>query len=82
MLAKSPNERFQKAEDIAWALEQVIEIEEEYQAVAEEISEDFLQWANSCQELAESGDIPVVVAEPDFIEFVKWLSEHEEEEAK
>ena len=67
---------------IAWALEQVVEIEEEHQAVAEEISEDFLQWANSRQEFAESDDIPVVVAEPEFIGFAKWLSEHEEEEAK
>ena len=80
MLAKNPDERFQKAEDVAWALEQVIEIEEEYQAVAEEISEDFLQWANSCQELDQIGDIPVVVAEPKFIKFAEWLSEHEEEE--
>ncbi len=82
MLAKNPANRFQSAADVAWALEQVIDLEEEQLAVAQEIDTGFLSWANSYQDLQKKEDFPVVVADPNLIDFVGWLAESEDDDDK
>lgn len=82
MLAKQPEDRYQQPEDVVWALGGLITIEEDHEAVAEEINEDFLAWANSTGELSQDENIPTVVAEPQFIGFLDWVAEQEEEDER
>lgn len=58
----------------AWALEKVIGVEEQAMAVEAEISQDFLNWTRGCHKLVAENDIPTVVAEPAFVDFIHWLS--------
>lgn len=81
MLAKNPDERYQTAEDVAWALEQVIDVEEKLLAAEEEFSEGFLEWARAHHDELASDQMPTVVAHPEFIGFVHALSEEEAESA-
>jgi serine/threonine-protein kinase len=82
MLAKNPDDRYQSGEDLAWALEQVIGAEEKHLAVADEVSPDFLAWADSSSELVQPDEVPIVVAEPEFVDFVNWLAEVDAEEER
>lgn len=78
MLSKDPKDRYQQAEDAAWALEQHLKLEEWQVAVAGEINSDFLEWAHSTKEL----ETPVAVADAGLIGFLDWMAEHEEDEAE
>jgi serine/threonine protein kinase len=80
MLAKDPDQRFQKAEDVAWALENAIEVAERRAAVAADISADYLAWAAACRDVEESDALPAVYANPELIEFVEWLARHDKGE--
>lgn len=74
MLAKDPDARYQKAEDVAWALENLIATEELVVVKATDINPDFLEWAK------ENTDASNVVADREFIDFLGWMADREEDE--
>ncbi|MBW3543748.1 MAG: hypothetical protein KY476_26165, partial [Planctomycetes bacterium] len=79
LLAKRPEDRYRSAEDARWALEQMIQADKRREAVAAEISEDFLAWASSTRETSQPDEIPSVVADPGFLGFLEYLSDEEQE---
>lgn len=80
MLAKERADRYQQAADVAWALDQIIEEEEQQEMVAAEINPDFLAWAKSAFDVEEEKSDKAVVAEPEFIDFLGWVEEEERKE--
>ncbi|MBT4864561.1 MAG: serine/threonine protein kinase [Planctomycetaceae bacterium] len=80
MLAKEPSDRYQRAEDVVWALDGVISAEEEHETATLEIDEGFLKWAGETSELPHDENVPTVVAEPDFIDFLDWVADEAEAE--
>lgn len=78
MLARDPAQRYQRAEDVAWALEQHLALEEWQIAATSDVSPDFLEWAHTTKEI----ETPVAAADPGLIGFLDWMAEHEEEEQK
>lgn len=79
MLAKEPEDRYQTASDVVWALEQEISEEETLSAEVADIDPGFLEWAQSTSELAAPTEIHTVVAEPEFLEFFEWVGEQDDE---
>ena len=77
MLAQDPKDRYQHAKDVVWALEQLLTSEVEHAIAVDEISREFLQWVYSSAELEEPDGIPLVAAEPEFIDFFDWLAAHD-----
>ncbi len=85
MLKKNPDERYQTAKDVAWALEQVIEFEEHQALVHAEVDAAFLEWANATNELTTDGsaDSPTAaVADSGLLGFLDWMYEHEDDDAE
>jgi serine/threonine-protein kinase len=80
MLAKEPDDRFQQAEDVVWALDGVLTAEKEHETATLEIDEGFLKWVGETSELPHDENVPTVVAEPDFIEFLDWVANETEDE--
>ena len=78
MLAKKPEDRFQTAKDAAWALEQVIDLEEKEDDIEAEINPSFLEWARANSESAAEDELQMVAADPGFISFVDELERNEE----
>ena len=78
MLAKEPEDRYQRAQDVVWALDGLLTAEEEHETATLEIDEGFLKWASETSELPHNQNVPTVVAEPDFIEFLDWVADEAE----
>lgn len=74
MLAKDPDQRYQKAEDVARALENLIATEELVVVKATDINPDFLEWAK------ENTDASNVVADREFIDFLGWMADPDDTE--
>lgn len=83
MLAKNPAERYQRAEDVAWALDLLIEAQIESQERKErasaEINPEFLAWASAHTAAESPEDIPPVMAEPELIGFLHRMSQFGEQ---
>ena len=71
MIAKAPDERYQKAADVAWALEQ--HCEPEHLAVLDEaeVSDEYLDWLRTASEEA------VEARTPELAGFLNWLADEE-----
>ena len=76
MLEKRPEDRFSNAEDALWALERLLGTEEQREAVAQEINEDFLKWAKQESE-TQSGH--AVLAEPELLQFLDTMGKKSSE---
>jgi len=74
MIAKSPDDRFQKTRDVAWALEQYVDPSQLEAAEEEEeegVSPEYLDWLRSASEEA------VAPRSPELAEFLSWLADTE-----
>jgi len=73
MIAKSPDDRFQKTSDVAWSMEQYVdasqlEPEEEQE---DEVSSEYLGWLRSASETA------VEARSPELAGFLSWLADRD-----
>ena len=80
MLAKSPDDRYQKASDVAWAFEQLITEEEDLEAATADIDPGFLEWSKSSGAHADDSAAPAAVAEPALLDFLDWMTVEDAEE--
>jgi serine/threonine protein kinase len=76
MLAKEYQDRFQKAGDVVWALEQYVgpDGEEEELVAVVEISPQYLEWARSQSEKHRQLSNEAAGAEPELRRFLDFLS--------
>jgi hypothetical protein len=75
-LAKKPNDRFQGADQVVYALDQFVPPEAEPERVTVvEVGSAYLQWARSRQ-LEEPDTIPdeAVGITPELTEFLSWIA--------
>lgn len=76
LLAKQPDERYGSADELAEALAVIIPLSA--LPAATTVAPDFLEWVQT----VDDGNFGVMVeepADPEWRQFVDWLSEHEEE---
>jgi hypothetical protein len=67
MMAKPPDERFQKARDVAWALEQHVSVDQ-LEATQEQIANpEYLQWLQTSKEEAREA------RSPELARFLTWI---------
>ncbi len=74
MLAKKPEDRYNQAKDVAWAIEQFVppaELSPGDETPA--INDDFLQWARSAE--GPTAKTSVAVSSPEGAEFMHWLED-------
>lgn len=71
MLAKDPAQRYQRAEDAAWALEQIVPPEEVMRAL--DINPDFLAWTRSA-EGRQTMHTGTDFAQPELLQFLNQVS--------
>ncbi len=51
------------------------------QAIAvADVNPEFLKWAATSSELTEGENIPTVVSQPEFFDFLEFIAEEEDEE--
>ncbi|MEQ8785020.1 MAG: serine/threonine-protein kinase [Pirellulaceae bacterium] len=76
MLAKQYEKRFQKAEDVAWALEQYVGPEgDDEQVAVVDVSPQYLQWAQSQTAKASQPSNQAEGASPELTRFLDFISE-------
>ena len=70
MIAKSPDDRFQEAKDVAWALEQYLDASQlaREEEEADEVSTEYIDWLRSASEKA------VEARSPELAGFLAWLA--------
>ncbi len=71
MIAKAPDERYQKAADVAWALEQYCEPAQLAVLEEAEVSDEYLDWLRTASEEA------VEARTPELASFLNWLAEEQ-----
>jgi serine/threonine-protein kinase len=71
MIAKAPDERYQKAQDVAWALEQYVEPAQLAVLDEAEVSDEYLSWLRTASEEA------VESRTPELAGFLNWLADEE-----
>jgi serine/threonine-protein kinase len=71
MIAKAPDERYQKAADVAWALEQYAEPAQLAVLEEAEVSDEYLSWLRTASEEA------VEARTPELAGFLNWLADEE-----
>jgi serine/threonine protein kinase len=72
-LAKPPEDRYQKMDDLIWALDQHVDAEQEPPEEEDEVRDGFLSWLQSPDAHIEQ---PVTASPtPDLLDFVGWLAE-------
>ena len=69
MMAKSPDDRFPKAQDVAWALEQHLDAEQLAAVEEEEVSPEYLGWLHAYEDEA------VEARTPELAGFLSWLAD-------
>jgi serine/threonine protein kinase len=76
MLAKNYEDRFQKAEAVAWALSQYVGQEDEpvEQVAVVEVSNDYLQWAQTHQATERQISEEAVGASPELTSFLDFIT--------
>ncbi|MFH1923360.1 MAG: serine/threonine-protein kinase [Planctomycetota bacterium] len=70
MIAKSPDDRFQKASDVAWALERYVDPSQLVAPQLPEVSPEYLEWLGLVSEKAAESRSPELAA------FLSWLADH------
>ena len=73
MLAKSPDERFQNAADVMWALEPHIDRTAAEEGEEDEIREEFLAWLGSHTTPARPK--ARAARSPELADFLGWLAD-------
>jgi len=76
MLAKDPAERFQRAEEVAWALDQYAEDDSQVESVVvQEVSPQYLEWVQKQHPAPQKtvSDEGVGVS-PELTEFLSWMT--------
>ena len=79
LLAKEPGDRYQKAEDVVLAVESLMSADVEQAVAVADVSPEFLEWAATSSELTEEENIPTVVSQPEFFDFLEFITEEEED---
>jgi eukaryotic-like serine/threonine-protein kinase len=80
LLAKAPEDRYQRATDVVWAIEQLITTDIEHAVATAEVSPEFLAWANSTPDLV--ADVSTgVLGDREFIDFLENLVDEDPEAA-
>ena len=78
LLAKEPGDRYQKAEDVVLAVESLMSADVEQAIAVADVSPEFLEWAATSSELTDEENIPTVVSQPEFFDFLEFITEEEE----
>jgi len=74
MMAKSPDDRFPKASDVAWALEQHVDASQLTVPEQREVSPEYLDWLHSYE------DKTIDARTPELAGFLSWLADPDAEE--
>jgi serine/threonine-protein kinase len=75
MVAKSPNDRFQKAQDVIWAVEPYAEEPKVEPAEEQVASPEYLQWLRTAREEAKAA------RSPELAKFLAWLADEDSAES-
>lgn len=78
MIAKSPNDRFQSAQDVGWALEEFFDVAAKSVPDDVNVSQEFLQWAGSPDN--PEHEKPHEARSPQLAKFMGWLADKHQAE--
>jgi len=74
MIAKSPDDRFPKAEDVAWTLEQHVDASQLAVPEEREVSPEYVDWLHSYE------DKTIEARTPELAGFLSWLADPDSDE--
>jgi serine/threonine protein kinase len=80
LIAKEPDDRYQQADDVVLAVESLMSANVEQAIAVADVNPEFLKWAATSSELTEEENIPTVVSQPEFFDFLEFIAEKEDEE--